>query len=213
MWWFSSIYPQWGQKREPPAPPPVAVTEGKIVEPCEDSQPPQICVRDDETGRVKQVTDGLEFEVISSLVWPPDGRWLAFHRNCDLWLIHPNGSGAKKLLTNSETFCALHIAWSPNSRQIAFLNMPKELVREMWVINQDGTSPHVVHTFERHLEAWGVAWSHNARQFACWYNENGKSKLLLLKADGSGEPEIIEAEDQMPWSWRSDFWPQWGKRE
>ena len=144
--------------------------------------------------------------------WSPDGQWIAFHRNCDLWLIHPDGSEARMLLEGSEKFCAVAMVWSLDSQQVAFLNTPDDETapREIWVINRDGTDPRVVYSFKRPLDWWDVAWSPDGRRIACLYGEGGKTKGLLIKADGSGEPELIEREDRMPWSWLPNFWPQWG---
>jgi TolB protein len=260
--WFSSIYPQWGQKWERPAPPPAAVTEGKIVEQCEGSRPPQICVRDANTNQVKPVIKSLKFDTIFGLawspdgrqivfdagsapqtqrhdhklylvnadgsglkqityeqtndiepVWSPDGRWLAFHRNCDLWLIRPDGSKAQRLLAGSETFCANDIAWSPNSWQLALLNAPADIAREALIVDQKGQNSHVIYTFEKPVRIGGAAWSPDGRQLACWYEKNNKIEVLLINADGSGEAQEIKDEEKMPWSWRSDFWPQWREVE
>jgi len=140
--------------------------------------------------------------------WSPDGEWIAFHRNCGLWVIRPDGSEARMLLEGSEKFCAVAIAWSPDSQQITLLNTSGETApREVWVVNRDGTDPRVVYSFERPLELWEVAWNPDGRQIACWFDDDGKVKALLINADGSGEPKRV---DRVPWSWLPNFWPPWG---
>jgi ABC-type branched-subunit amino acid transport system substrate-binding protein len=71
----------------------------------------------------------------------------------------------------------------------------------------------VVYSFERVEWLGEVAWSPDGQRIACWYGEDGKEKGLLINADGSGEPQIIEGMDRMPWSWLPNFWPQWGGEE
>jgi Tol biopolymer transport system component len=263
FWWKSMVHPQWGGEMGvlPPEPgPPAQPEEGKIVEPCEGVTPPQICVRDAQTGWVTQVSESLDFGLVnyraawspdgqqivfsagsdfevtqrhdyklylinadgSDLrpitsgdtndihpVWSPDGDWIAFHRNCGLWVIRPGGSKGRMLLEGTEKFCAVMMAWSPDSQQIAFVNIHDvdTAPPEVWVINRDGTDARVVYSFERPLELWEVAWSPDGQRIACWYEEDGKGKGLLINADGSGEPKVI---DEMPWAWLPNFWPQWG---
>jgi Tol biopolymer transport system component len=158
---------------------------------------------------LRQVTSGDTNDIHP--VWSPDRQWIAFHRNCDLWLIRSDGSDAQRLLEGSSEFCAVAMVWSPDNQQVAFLNTPGETApREIWVINRDGTDPRVVYSFEQPLEPWEVAWSPGGRQIACWYGGDGKDKGLLVNADGSGEPKMI---DRMPWLWLPHFWPQWGGGE
>ena len=50
------------------------------------------------------------------LVWSPDGRWFAANRDSGLWIIRPDGTGARQL-TKSRVGAA---SWSPSGREIAF---------------------------------------------------------------------------------------------
>ncbi len=271
-WWTAWVYPQWGKEvviapTSTPFTPPSTSTQaqptGKIIEQCKGVTPPQICIRDAQTGQVSQATDNLEFEALTAeqfawspdgqqiifgagpdylkfpqraghklylinangsdlrqvtsgdtndgiTAWSPDGQWVAFHRGCGLWLIHPDGSEARMILEGgSDKFCSKPMAWSPDSQQIAVPSIPidKTAPSEVWVVNQDGTNPRVIYSFKWTPNWMYVAWSPDGRQIACWYREGDQERGLLINTDGSGEPQVI---DKTPLSWRPNFWPQWG---
>jgi Tol biopolymer transport system component len=154
-----------------------------------------------------QITDGEGNDIAP--VWSPDGEWIAFHRSCGLWIVRPDGSDQRKLLERDDEFCAASIAWSPGGRRIAFSNAVGAALRGIWVIGRDGEDLRQVHVFEPPPE-WGqVAWSPDGRQIACWYEEGGRVAGLLMSADGGGEPKVLKGKEDVPHSWRSDFWPQW----
>jgi Tol biopolymer transport system component len=161
---------------------------------------------------LRQLTGGDTNDILPA--WSPDEQWIAFHRNCDLWLIHPDGSEAQRLLEGSPArFCAEFPAWSSDSQRITLSNTlepgAETARREIWVVNRDGSDPRTVYTFAQPTEWVQVAWSPDGRQIACWYRESGEEKALLINADGSGEPQPMER-DKIPRSWFPDFWPPWG---
>ena len=154
-----------------------------------------------------QITDGEGNDIAP--VWSPDGEWIAFHRSCGLWIVRPDGSDQRKLLERDDEFCAASIAWSPDGQRIAFSNAVGAALRGIWVIGRDGDDLRQVHVFEPPPQFGQVAWSPDGRQIACWYEEDGRVAGLLMSADGGGEPKMLEGKEDVPHSWRSDFWPQW----
>ncbi len=156
---------------------------------------------------LRQITHGEVNDV--DPVWSPDGRWIAFHRNCGLWLIRPDGSEAQELVAGAEEFCAIGIAWKPDSRVIAFWNVPGDqaINRTIWVINRDGTGRKVIRSFEQPVEWGNLAWSPDGQHIVFWYEAGGQGQGLLINAEGRGEPEVIERYEEMPWPWFSWHWP------
>jgi hypothetical protein len=55
-------------------------------------------------------------------LWSPDGRWIAFGRGANVWLIHPDGSGAHLLAAG-----LFPVSWSPDGSQVAILQSADEV--------------------------------------------------------------------------------------
>ncbi len=233
---------------------PVEPDRGETVFWVEDETPPQIYVRDQETGRVTQVTDDLEFAangapswspdgtqilfpagsmqldhklyIINAdgsglrqlthgdshdqeAEWSPDGQWIAFYRDCNLWRIRPDGSDEAPLLVSCD-YCTEIPTWSPDSQQIAFLYYQESKARGIWVVNADGSDTHEVYHFDEPQPVLGsCTWSPDGRLFLCHYFETrgGPEKHLLVETDGSGQAHKV---DWIADWWRADFWPRWG---
>jgi Tol biopolymer transport system component len=81
-----------------------------------------ICVVAVATGKVRQITDGPEWDFEPA--WSPDGRWVAFVRrpqNSDrgqLAVMRPDGSAVRLLAPRFED--VVDLTWSPDGRELAF---------------------------------------------------------------------------------------------
>src|SRR5688572_26521259 len=70
-------------------------------------------------------------------VWSPDGEWIAYTGEGALMLIRPDGTGKTKMTSGNVLFIPTVIAWSPNSQQIAWIVLSRD-VFIVWIINRDG---------------------------------------------------------------------------
>jgi Tol biopolymer transport system component len=70
-----------------------------------------------------------------SPAWSPGSAWIAFfadHTDLgSLWLIHPDGTGAHRLIGGGE-----YPSWSPNGKRLAYSDMR---TREVAIVNVNGT--------------------------------------------------------------------------
>ena len=54
--------------------------------------------------------------------WSPDGRWILFNSNGRIWIVHPDGSGLRKIQIETDGrkyFAAQDPVWSPDGTKIA----------------------------------------------------------------------------------------------
>jgi hypothetical protein len=107
---------------------------------------------DPETAASRDLSRGPFVEDTSPSL-SPDGSHLAFARRHleatrwtpgrQAWVMRPDGSEAIAL-TNSPSYSHSAFAWSPDSRQIAYLRFNQETLTdplELWMVALDGSSP------------------------------------------------------------------------
>jgi DNA-binding SARP family transcriptional activator len=163
---------------------------------------------DADGANLQQITTGDEDDFHPA--WSPDGMWIAFQRNCNLWIMKSDGTQAEAL---SYGLCVMGIAWSPNSQWIAFLDtfhgtngQPLPTIR---LFQQDGSDSKIVYTFDQALAAGRLAWSPDGQEIFCvYYTEDKKEHTLLININGQGE---VKQDIQNPVTWFPDFLPQWAE--
>jgi Tol biopolymer transport system component len=67
--------------------------------------------------------------------------WIAYQADGGIWLVHPDGSGARRLPDLPST--AAHPDWSPDGTRLVFV-VDEDDSRDIWVANADGSDARVV---------------------------------------------------------------------
>ncbi|WOH08317.1 hypothetical protein DCAR_0727755 [Daucus carota subsp. sativus] len=129
-----------------------------------------------ETGGLHRLTEGPWSDTMCN--WSPDGEWIAFASDreivgsggFELYLIHPNGTGLRKLVQSGSVGRTNHPYFSPDSKKIAFtsdygavsaepISNPHQYqpYGDIYTINVDGSGlKRLTHnSYEDGTPAWG----------------------------------------------------------
>ena len=157
---------------------------------------------------IRQVTEGDTNDVRPD--WSPNSHWIAFHRNCELWVVRPDGSNARKLLTPEENACIDQVTWSPDSQWIAFIKHSDGMLPGVWVIDREGQELAPAYKPGQAVEIEDIAWSPDGNQIAFWYHQEDELILHLVDAWGEGQTQRVDPNELDFGTWERHYWPQWG---
>jgi Tol biopolymer transport system component len=142
---------------------------------------------------------------VSSPVWSPDGRRIAFARwrggNDDLYVMNADGSGQRNLTRNPALDGGP--VWSPDGRRIAFARLPggsHELPADLYVMNSDGSG-------QRRLvrRGFGSSWSPDWRRIAFLSGSKlAALNVFVMNADGSDRRVLARAGTSFHVAWSPD---------
>ena len=133
--------------------------------------------------------------------WSPDGRWIAFVRGRDIAVVHPDGSGLRRV--TRAPFQDYFPTWSPDGRSIAFMRDRATFDSDIYRVPTAGGAV-------RRLTGGGVAnsspaWSPCGGTIA-YVKEpttGGHAQIWLMSPDGSNQRHPVEetiSADDPAWS-------------
>ena len=169
--------------------------QGKVLSICDESQPPQICVYDEETDEWASITSDLEFaQVDYSLTWSPDGTQIVFEAGSDpeqsddydhqLYIINADGSGLVQV-TSPDDGNAYSPAWSPDGQWIAYENNCT-----LWITHPDGSEAQMIASPQGDNCLSRPYWAPDSQKLAFSENFNNVCMLWLL-VDGAAKPTLL----------------------
>ena len=136
-------------------------------------------------GRAQRLGDDVAEETHPA--WSPDGRWIVYVRrepgssSRDLWLVHPNGLGPRRLThLQSRVY---EPAWSPDSRQVAFVNSSEETNFDLFVVRFVGEA--VRRLTRSASDEFAPSWSPDGSEIA--FGRNGS----IVVSDLNGHEETL----------------------
>jgi len=140
-------------------------------------------IRADGTGQI-QVTNDQTPSIVTdnsnSVSWAPNGQWIAFYGDNHPYIVKPDGTGLKQLSTDAGLSL---IAWSPDSKQIAFyssdLNNPGIVV-----VPLEGKQTFVKNAALK-VPASGdsLVWTPDGKEFVAY--DVSKKELVTVSRDGA----------------------------
>ena len=85
-------------------------------------------------------------DAIGAGAWSPNGNWIVFARfGADgsyegVFLVHPNGTGLKRILPPTVSANCCTFAWSPQGNEIAFSrHVTSDVHSSLWIVHSDGS--------------------------------------------------------------------------
>ena len=167
----------------------------------------KIYVMDTRTGEHRRLTDRHEKEW--SPAWSPDGKWIAFVAGSDeiippvkfkitshIYRIDANGANLVQLTNEGKN---LRPAWSPDSKQIAFVSYHRGEDRKgLYIMDADGrklrrVDDQKVQAFNGIFQS-GCAWSPSGKQiaFSIVVPRNDRMHLCVIDADGKNFRQLTQ---------------------
>lgn len=135
------------------------------------------------TGRGRTIATGQGFAVTG---WSPNGKWMIYEvlppsgQAIRLVLARGDGSSPRTIVRFPKAEIGVTAAWSPDSREVAFTDVPNRRAFEQLHVYSIATG-RVRHLASARVES-GVAWSPDSRQLALGL-EYGGTEIVAL-ADG-----------------------------
>lgn len=157
--------------------------------------------------------------------WSPDGSLIAFTSNRyqdgiltdDIWVISPDGSNPVDLINNHEFLWEdSHPAWSPDSREIAFMRTGSLGIEAgysggrpgIWVVAADGSSERLIYETEEINFSEPPAWSPDGNWIAFNSGRLDETDVWVVPAQGGQAVNVSDLpgeEGSIAWSPNSEY--------
>jgi TolB protein len=117
--------------------------------------------------------------------WSPDGQWIAYVQNGELWKMRADGTAKKRLAGGLGADIGTNISWAPNSARLAF-----DRNRDLWTINASGFDLRRI-TMTPTIEM-APSWKPTGGMLAFQFMNpnNATFELRLIRPSGAGETPI-----------------------
>jgi WD40 repeat protein len=150
------------------------------------------------------------------LSWSPDGTRLVVASDGRIIVVGADGSDQRVLVDHGATSSTVAPAWSPDGTRIAYFEgsgSGRRSSSEFWVIGADGSDATRLFHREPYMAKSGPVWSPDGSRIAFWINVADPldpspvpfNSQLVVNADGSGSPELVD--DVVVDGWRSRSMP------
>jgi Tol biopolymer transport system component len=149
------------------------------------------------------------------LQWSPDGQHLIFIRNTSdnktEIMMHHVGETSPEVLASTVFYPVEYTpntyfkySWSPDSKQIAFLDKPAGNY-DIYTINADGSDePELRQLTNDPGQEIDFAWSPDGSQIAYQKTNGEQLSIMVMNADGSNQREVARGKDQVQLLWSQD---------
>lgn len=152
--------------------------------------------------------------------WSPDGRWISFNSEShfastdqDIQLIHPDGSGLRKMFRTPEDEAML--VWSPDGKSVAFHRVTAGCSAPLGTLQGSGCDSDIYtarvdgrgqkNLTRSDLSYWEYepSWSPDGTKIAYTYEDEHSSDIFIIDADGSNSHRVVLKPDSY------DFMVDW----
>ena len=190
------------------------LTHAKIVFKSSSASGSHIHVMDDDGSNLNVLASRVPGSSVLWPAWSPDGKQIAFMRRRPIvpkqsptyaiFIINSDGTGEFRVTEGDDD--EYRASWSPDGKYLAFtsdrLAIPGKGQEDAWTVN---IATKALRRLTRTVSLTSsVAWSPDGKYIAYRDDISGHTTIHLMRADGSGQHELVKGKDG---DWRS--LPSW----